>query len=150
MCSVFFFLSCTKDDEFIDPNERRRIVDDSVRTYSSSEGTLLTITRSEWLAVYEEIDDDTSRYWAVSRVFLIISGSTNADRVTVRNIGTGLFHEEDVLLDDQKHFDYDTTSIVRGHHGTPPIYPFTVETCIKAYRPTDTLVIWFESGEMRF
>lgn len=146
ICFILLFISCSKkDDNNIDLINNTRILNDSLRFYGDSNSTWLIISKSIWYTELHETED-TSGYRAWGEVFLVISGSSNANSVTVRNIGTGLYHEENVLLDKNGYFHDDTTSICSGFYSYPPFHDFQQATIIKTYGLTDTLIIEFISG----
>ena len=150
ICFILLFIACSKkDDDFIDLVDNTRIVNDTLRFYGDSNTTWLIISKSIWFTELQE-KEDTSGYRAWSEVFLVISGSTNANTLTVRNIGTGLFHEENVLLDENGCFYDDTTSISKGFCSYPPFQDFQQGTIIKAYGLIDTLTIEFISGQLEY
>lgn len=147
------FICCTKNDpiEIVDPT---RNINDSIRHYGSIENIWLNLTYSEWFTKLDERIDNDGDYRGLGQVFLIISGSTNADSVTVIDYGYGLYHEEEIFLDDLKNFSMDTTNITKEPVSCDwlivnPELELERETKISAYKNKDTLVIPFKSGKLK-
>ena len=117
---------------------------DSIRVVTGSDGTFLKITKSTWFTT-------TTNSNSFGQVNLAITGSTNADRVTVQTSGDGLINEQNILLDSQKNFKQDTIAISFTHFtGTPPTTEFERSTVVKAYKGADTLTITLNSGKLRY
>ena len=140
---VFALASCSnKEDheQYIDYWNSN----DSTRVYTSSEGTFLKITKSTWFTT-------TTNSNSFGQVNLGITGSTNADRVTVLTSGDGLINEQNILLDTQKNYKQDTIGISFTHFtGTPPTTEFERSTVVKAYKGADTLTVTLNSGKLRY
>ena len=116
---------------------------DSTRVVTNSDGTFLKITKSTWFT--------TTNSNSFGQVNLAITGSTNADRVTIQTCGDGLINEQNILLDTQKNFKQDTVAISFTHFtGTPPTTLFERSTVVKAYKGADTLTIKQNSGKLRY
>ena len=117
---------------------------DSIRVVTASDGTFLKITKSTWFTT-------TTNSNSFGQVNLAITGSTNADRVTVLTSGDGVIDEQNILLDTEKNFKQDTIGISFTHFtGTPPTTEFERSTVVKAYKGADTLTIKLNSGKLRY
>ena len=117
---------------------------DSIRVVTASDGTFLKITKSTWYTT-------TTNSNSFGQVNLGITGSTNADRVTVLTSGDGVIDEQNILLDTEKNFKQDTIGISFTHFtGTPPTTLFERSTVVKAYKGADTLTITLNSGKLRY
>jgi hypothetical protein len=129
------FASCKKDDNT-----------DSTKVYNDSKGTTISITNSQWFTTTKGNSSSSIGY-----VNLLLSGSTNADKVTVRTFGDGIINDEDVVLDSKRTFNKDTIGISFMHYSSnPPSDEFESSTIIKAYKGTDTLVITLNSGKLKY
>jgi hypothetical protein len=121
-----------------------RSANDSTRIYTDSKGTSLNIINSVWFTT-------TTNSNSFGQVNLAISGSTNADKVTVMTYGDGVLYEENIQLDLSKGFTNDTTGISFTHFsGTPPTTGFEMSTIIKAYKGSDTLKVTLNSGKLKY
>ena len=117
---------------------------DSIRVVTGSDGTFLKITKSTWFTT-------TTNSNSFGQVNLGITGSTNADRVTVLTSGDGVIDEQNILLDTQKNFKQDSIGISFTHFsGTPPTTLFERSTVVKAYKGADTLTVKLNSGKLRY
>lgn len=135
---LVLLFSCTKEDDNIEVSNPISI-DNSIRNYSSDNGTTLQLTNSTWY---------TQKLNNFGYVNLIISGSTNADKVIVMTIGDGLIGESDVLLDSNKKFISDTTGI--SFTTAPSVDLFEQSTKLKAIKGEDTLVVTLKSGNLTY
>ena len=80
-----------------------------------------------------------------------MTGSTNADKVTVRNYGDGLISDQNIALDSHKGFSNDTVVITFSHFsGVAPSEEFERSTIIRAYKGSDTLTVKMNSGKLRY
>lgn len=135
---LVFLFSCSKEDDNIVVSNPISI-DNSIRNYSNDNGTTLQLTNSTWY---------TQKLNNFGYVNLIISGSTNADKVIVMTIGDGLIGESDVLLDSNKKFISDTTGI--SFTNAPSVDLFEQSTKLKAIKGEDTLVVTLNSGNITY
>ncbi len=119
---------------------------------SCSEKPKVNISNSFW---YMTITNDTSG--SLSAVYLKISGTTNADKVTVESYGDGLLTEQNIALDSTKSFKNATVQICFEYRpslgrnkmlkteelkvGTP-----NISTKVKAYKGSDTSLIILKSA----
>lgn len=133
---VLLLFSCSKND---DDNGFTKSSDSSIRNYSSEKGTTLQLTNSTWF---------TEKEGEFGFVSLIISGSTNADKVTVLTIGDGLRMDESILLDANKKFANDTIGISFTHAASNDA--FEPSTQIKAIKGIDTLVVNVKGGLLKY
>lgn len=138
VCLLVFLFSCSKEDDNIVVSNPISI-DNSIRNYSNDNGTTLQLTNSTWY---------TQKLNNFGYVNLIISGSTNADKVIVMTIGDGLIGESDVLLDSNKKFISDTTGI--SFTTVPSVDLFEQSTKLKAIKGEDTLVVTLKSGNITY
>lgn len=85
-------------------------------------------------------------------VKVVISGSTNADKLTVETYGDGIIGVKDVILDSKKNFANDTTEISFTHFASSgvPNGLFQSTTKIRAIKGTDTLVQTVKSGLLSY
>ena len=83
-------------------------------------------------------------------IILSISGTTNADIVTIESYGDGDISEAPLLLDSNNNF-IDTIGISFTYFGsTIPTGEFESRTKIKAIKGNDTLVVTLNSGKLTF
>ena len=114
--------------------------------YTDSKGTNLVINSSIWFTTLHE--NSEGGFW---NLHLLLSGYTNADRVSVTTYGDGLIDSEDLKLDSKKNFDQDTINIAFLHYTTtPPSGEFETGTTISIYKGSDTLVVYMKSGKMNY
>ena len=137
---IIAFASCNKDDN-----------NDSTKVYNDSKGTSLSISFSKWfISTY---NDSAGGFFALN---LIVSGSTNADRITMETYNgltqwKELIGEHDVLLDSNKSFKKDTIGIAFVYYsGTQPTGAFATNTVITAYKGLDTLAVTLNSGTLNY
>jgi len=110
---IVMLISCTKKDE--------------------SSKVLLNLTKSKWV---------TSKNGEFRNTIVILSGTTNADKLTVETYGDGLIDQYPIVLDSKKSFSNDTVGISFQHLGTSPYdSTITVSTKVRAYKGNDTLVV---------
>jgi hypothetical protein len=116
---------------------------DTPKVYSDSKGTSISFTNSTWSTAKSTT--------GIGTVNLKISGSTNADRLTIRTLGEsvdGLINDLNVKLDSKKSFNesveitYTSTSV--------PTSQFELNTEVKAYRGSDTLIVSLSSGKLKY
>ena len=132
-----FFVSCKKEQSAISYTQQ---------TYTDSHGTSVNFTKCIWLTTIVRGNNDG--FWNLA---LLISGSTNADRITIVTTGDGLLAEQNLVLDLNKNFVNDTIGIEFFHYsGAPPSGSFSASTVVKAYRGSDTLVVKLSSGIMDY
>lgn len=142
-CLILAFVSCTNNDNNLSTVLTRNTMD-STQVFADSRGTSLTITNSTWFTT-------TTDSKSFGQINLAISGSTNADRVTVLTRGDGLIGEQNILLNTDKSFKKDTVTISFAHFsGTVPTTDMETSTVIKAYRGLDTLSITLQSGKLKY
>jgi hypothetical protein len=103
---------------------------------SSNELTLI-ITTGQWSLTHA---NDGFGY-----ILLEISGYTNGERVTVRTLGDGLISEDELQLDENKHFN-ETITIAFSHMGYTP--PVQMDTTVTAYRGDEKKEVTLESGNI--
>jgi len=142
ICFIMAVVSCsTKDEAFTDFTKN---TNDSTRVYTTVKGTTLSITNSVWFTT-------TTNSNSFGQVNLALSGTTNADKVTVMTYGDGIPGEKVIKLDVLKAFAKDTTVISFTHFsGTIPATEFETSTIIKVYKGLDTLKITLHSGKLRY
>ncbi len=145
---VMTLVSCSNKNESNASTDFKWNANDSNRIYSNTNGTSLSITNSIW---------HTTKQWGAQNVdgfvsvYLVISGSTNADKVTVRTFGDGVTIDEDIKIDLTRKFTNDTIPISFSHFlGTFPNDEFETKTFIKAYKGSDTLIVTMNSGKLRY
>jgi len=140
LLSMFMILvSCSKNDSKNDSDKFTKIINDSIRNYSSPKGTTLQLTNTTWY---------TERIYGFGNLNLIITGSTNADRVTVLTRGDGLLGDYNVTLNSNNEFINDTIGILFTH--APSDDFISTFTEIKAYKDLDTLVVKLKSGQLKY
>jgi hypothetical protein len=81
-------------------------------------------------------------------VNLIIAGSTNGDKVTVRTYGDGVISDENVELDSRKNFNKDV--VISFTATSIPSTEFEVSTKVMAFKGNDTLVVPLNSGKLKY
>lgn len=141
---IFAFASCTINDNSELSSVLSRNANDSVLVYKNSKGTLITITNSLWYTT-------TTNSNSFGLVNLAITGSTNADRITVLTSGDGVLSEQNILLKTDKSFKSDTVVISFSHFsGTLPTTVFEKSTVIRAYKGSDTLSVILNSGKLKY
>ena len=142
-CLILAFVSCTNNDNNLSIDHSRNAVD-STQVFADSRGTSLTITNSCWFTT-------TTNSKSFGQINLAISGSTNADRVSVIMHGDGVMSEQNIPLNTSKVFTNDTTVISFTHFsGVVPTTDMETSTVIRAYRGLDTLSITLQSGKLRY
>jgi len=135
-------ISCINKDENNVPSDFTRSANDSTRTYSDLNGTSLTLTNTTWF---------TTNVNGFGTVYLVSSGSTTADKVTVRNYGDGVISDEELTLDTNKKFSKDTLAISFTHFsGVAPGDSFERSTVVKACKGSDTIVVTITSGLLKY
>jgi hypothetical protein len=97
----------------------------------------LVITTAQWSLTHA---NDGFGY-----ILLEISGYTNGERVTVRTFGDGLISEDELQLDENKHFNEKVT-IAFSHMGYTP--PVQMDTTVTAYRGDEKKEVKLESGNI--
>lgn len=143
-CSILAFASCSTVNSTDLSGSFTRNENDSARIYKDSKGTIITIINSLWFTT-------TTNSKSFGQVNMAITGSTNADRVTVLTSGDGVLSEQDILLETDKSFKPDTVGISFSHFsGQPPATVFERSTVIKAYKGSDTLTVTLNSGKLRY
>jgi len=141
---ILVFASCSTKDVIDSSTDFTRNTNDSTRVYSDISGTLLTITNSVWYTSTTDLN-------SFGQVNLIITGSTNADKVLVMSYGDGVIMENNILLDSTKSFKNDTIGNSFTHFsGTIPTMFFEASTIIKACKGSDTLMITLKSGKLKY
>jgi hypothetical protein len=144
ICFFLVFASCTTSNGTDLSTGFTRNANDSAMVYRDSKGTIITITNSLWFTT-------TTNSKSFGQVNLSITGSTNADKVSVLTSGDGVIGEQNILLDSKKSFKTDTVVISFSHFsGTPPTTGFERSTVIKAYKGSDTLTVTLNSGKLRY
>lgn len=119
---ILLLLSCSKDNTNIEP--------------------ILNITKSTWF---------TKTSGNSGMVLLVISGSTNADKVTVETYGDGEIGVYNVVLDLKNNFSNDTIGISFTYFpSTPPSGQFQSSTKIRAVKGDVTFVETLTSGQLSF
>ena len=119
---------------------------DIASNFNDSKGTSISLTDSKWFT--SKSGNSTN---GLGKVNLLISGSTNADKVLVETYGDGVRADFDLALDQQKNIKKDTISISFMHFsGTPSSESFQCSTKLKAIRGSDTLVVTLNSGKLRY
>jgi len=140
LLSTFILLvSCSKNDSKDNSNVFTKITNDSIRNYSSPKGTTLQLTNTTWY---------TEKIYGFGNLNLIISGSTNADRVTILTRGDGLLADYNVTLNSNNEFINDTIGILFTH--APSNDFVSTSTEIKVYKDLDTLVVKLKSGQLKY
>ena len=109
-------------------------------------GILLNVSSSQW---YTSTQAGTAGGFCNTK--LVISGSTNADKVTVETHGDGVISEQSVLLDSKKNFTKNTVAIAFLHYSdTPPGGTFEMSTVVRAIKGLDTLKVTVKSGTLKY
>ena len=144
ICFMLAFVSCSTKDVTDLSTDFTRNANDSTRVYTDAKGTTLSITNSVWFTT-------TSNTNSFGQVNLAVTGSTNADKVTVMTYGDGVPGEKNILLDTSKGFKNDSTVISFTHFsGTLPVTEIERSTVIKAYKGSDTLTVTLNSGKLNY
>jgi hypothetical protein len=129
------FASCKKDDNT-----------DSTKVYNDLKGTSISLTNSKWFTTKSGNTDN-----GFGNVNLSISGTTNADKVTIETYGDGLISDLDLVLDSKKNFNKDTIVISFTHFsGALPTDEFERSTKLKAIKGSDTLIVNLNSGKLKY
>ena len=102
-----------------------------------SKDLALVITTAQWSLAHA---NDGFGY-----ILLEISGYTNGERVTVLTFGDGLISEDELQLDENKHFN-ETVTIAFSHIGYTP--PVQMDTTVTAYRGHEKKEVKLESGNI--
>ena len=143
-CIILAFVSCSIGNGTDLSGGFTRNENDSVRIYRDSKGTIITITNSLWFTT-------TTNSKSFGQVNLAITGSTNADKVSVLTFGDGLMGEQYILLNADMSFKPDTFGISFSHFsGQPPATGFERSTVIMAYKGSDTLTVTLNSGKLKY
>lgn len=115
--------------------------------YVDLNGTSLILLNAQWISSTKSYSEGGG-FWFLS---LVLSGSTNADKVTVETYGDGVIGEQNISLDSQKYFSNDTIGISFSHYSTtPPSGEFSMSTTIKACKGLDTLKVTLNSGNLKY
>ena len=94
---------------------------------------LLNLTKTKWV---------TSKNGEFRNTIVILSGTTNADKLTVETYGDGVIDQHPIELDSKKSFSNDTVGISFQYLGTSPYdSTITVSTKVRAYKGSDTLFV---------
>jgi len=100
---------------------------------SETTKVFLNLTKENWI---------TSKNGEFRNTKVILSGTTNADKLTVETYGDGVLDQHPIVLDSKKSFSNDTVAISFQYLGTNPYdSTITVSTKVRAYKGSDTLVI---------
>lgn len=113
---------------------------DSKKPLPDSAKPILVITKSQWLATVKDN--------GMGEVSLLISGRTNADKITVENHGDGVIFEQDVKLRPNKTFVNEKMGISFTRFATPG--KFQKRTLVRAYKGLDTLTDTLTSGDLEY
>jgi hypothetical protein len=144
ICFMLAFVSCSTKDATDLSTDFTRNANDSTPVYTDAKGTSLSITNSVWFTT-------TSNTNSFGQVNLAVTGSTNADKVTVMTYGDGVPGEKNIQLDTSKGFKNDSTVISFTHFsGIPPATEFESSTIIKAYKGSDTISVILNSFKLRY
>ena len=103
-------------------------------------GINLNLTIAQWHLVQYQNNG--------GEVKLNISGSTNADRVTIRSRGDGFISDGELILDANKKFSDDVQISFFGTSLPKGIFEESV--LIKAYKGNDSLLLTLNSGSLHF
>lgn len=134
------FVSCTTKDEV--STDFTRNANDSTCVYTTTTGISLTISNSMWFTT-------TTNSNSFGQVNLALTGTTNADKISIMTYGDGVSGERGIQLDTSKSFTNDTTVISFTHFsGNIPVTGFETSTILKAYKGLDTLKIKVNSGKL--
>jgi len=140
ICILMAFVSCTTKDEV--STDFTRNANDSTCVYTTAKGTTLRITNSVWFTT-------TTNSNSFGQVNLALTGTTNADKISIMTYGDGVSGERGIQLDTSKSFTNDTTVISFTHFsGNIPVTGFETSTILKAYKGLDTLKIKVNSGKL--
>ena len=131
---LVLFASCKKESK-----------DNTNKIEKDSAGIILSITNYQWYS-----DTEKGPNIGAWRLFLVISGNTNADKVTVETYGDGLTGEFELPLDENKNFYKDTVGIAFFMYSTPPTGQFEKSTIVTAVSGNNTLKIPIKSGLMNY
>jgi|ERR1035437_2564499 hypothetical protein len=142
---ILVFASCSTKDDIGTSSEFTRNVNDSSRIYTDLSGTSVTITNSVWFT-------STTNSNSFGQVNLGVTGSTNADKITVMMYGDGVQSEENISLNALKSFKNDTVVISFTHFSNSILPTTEIEksTMITAYKGSDTLRVVINSGKLRY
>jgi hypothetical protein len=110
---------------------------------SKEDKAIMDITSSKWF---------TTTGNGFGDVNLVISGSTNADKVLVECYGDGLITEKNVVLDSKNNFSNDTCQLSFFYFGIAniPTEVFTRSAKVRAIKGTDTLLVVLKSGDLKY
>lgn len=134
---ILYIFSCSKNNDVT--NSSTKNTNDSIRNYVSSKGITLQLTKSVWF---------TQKKNGFGSVMLVVSGSTNADYVSVLSYGDGLLYDSNIKLDSNKKFTNDTIEISFTH--APSDKPVDAKTTITAYTGSDTLTVRLNGGQLKY
>ncbi len=118
--------SCSKEAENKTESITNCQVEDS--TYSNSNNTYIHLAPQEWYL---------SKHNSFLSVKAFISGSTNADSITIRTYGDGLIMDTEIELNPEKEFGKDITVSFTSAPVTGK--EFTPSTKLVVYKDSDTL-----------
>ena len=139
---------CSKKEDNNGSHDYTMTCSDSARIYSDLKETAICVSNPFWYTNVKWITTNVNGFGTVN---LVISGSTNADKVTVLTYGDGLIGDFPIVLDSKKSFNKDTIEIAFRHFSNiPSSAEFEYNTNIKAYKGTDTLVVNFKSGKLKY
>jgi len=110
---------------------------------SKEDKAILDITGSKWF---------TTTSNGFGNIYLVISGSTNADKVLVEGYGDGIITQKSLVLDSKNNFSNDTCQISFCHFGSAniPTEVFTSTTKVRAIKGDDTSLVVLKSGDLKY
>jgi hypothetical protein len=116
---------------------------DTPKVYTDAKGTTLSFTITQWTA--------TRNSTIGGNVTLRLTGSTNAELVSVTTFGDvldGLISDVNVPLDAKKNFN--KIFVISSTSTAVQTTQFDLNTEVKAYRGSDTLIVPLNSGKLRY
>jgi hypothetical protein len=128
------FAACTKDESI-----------SHTKNKNNTESTTLNLTNSNWFTTNETHSAKVFGY-----VYLSISGTTNADKVTIETYGDGDRSDFELILDSKKNFRNDSICISFTVSSNLPSYEFECSTVLKAIKGSDTSVVKLNSGKLKY
>lgn len=137
---MLVLFSCTTSEDETIIVETAKKSDTTIRNYSSENGVNLQLTFSNWYT------EKTTNGFGI--VHLTVSGSTNADKITVLTHGDGLLSGYNLILDSDQKFTNRDAAISFTHAASDEAFSSTTE--IKATRGNKSLIVVLNSGELQY
>ena len=99
----------------------------------------LELSREEW---YLE------RLNTGGAVHLVIEGTTNADKITVKTFGDGLISDHEIDIKLSNHFEEDI--VISFSVSSVPTSEFELSTDLKIYKKTNMITVTLTSDKLKY